>query len=187
MIIALASSAAIGATQAYFTSTPQILGETFSTGTISLDITANDTYQNGSNRTTVVNVFEGLKPGDTMRQWITLHNSGSLAIDYLTVDKGTPVDSKGLLSQMIVSTSCGLSGADKAFFTDDWGTKPTISEWFTDSDILDTSFYRTPAGMIDPGQDYICVMDFSVPTTVGNTYQEATASFDMTFTAEQAH
>lgn len=187
-MIAMVSAVAVGATKAYFTSEATISGETFSSGTVTLNITGDDTYQNGSNRTVVQDHFDNLKPGDTMRQWITLHNSGSLPIDYLTVDKGTPTDPNGLLSQIIVSTSCGLSGTDPAFFTDDWGTKPTISTWFSNSNILDNpTFYRPAADKIDAGQDYVCVMDFTLPTTVGNLYQEATASFDMTFTAEQVH
>lgn len=190
LIVGVAAIAG-GATYAYFSSTAAIPGETFSTGTVTLKINTDDTYftNGGTVRTTVQDHFDGLKPGDTMRQWVTLHNAGSLPIGYLTVDKGTPSDPVGLLSQIIVSTSCGISGgADPAFFTDDWGTKPTVSSWFTNSNILDApAFYRTPAGEIGAGQDYVCAMDFTLPATVGNTYQGATASFGMTFTAEQVH
>ena len=187
LVVVAVAAIAGGATYSLFTSSAKVSNETFSTGTVNLSITADDTYQNGSNRTTVKDNFDNLKPGDTMRQFVTLHNAGTLPIGSLTVDKGTPTDTKGLLSQIIVSTSCGVvGGADAAFFTDDWGTKPSVSTWFTNSNILDApSFYRTPAGEIGAGQDYTCVMDFSLPSTVGNDYQGATASFDMTFTATQ--
>lgn len=187
LVVVAVAAIAGGATYSLFTSSAKVSNETFSTGTVNLSITADDTYQNGSNRTTVKDNFDNLKPGDTMRQFVTLHNAGTLPIGSLTVDKGTPTDTKGLLSQIIVSTSCGVvGGADAAFFTDDWGTKPSVSTWFTNSNILDApSFYRTPAGEIGAGQDYTCVMDFSLPSTVGNNYQGATASFDMTFTATQ--
>lgn len=189
LIIVAVAAVAGGATYSYFTSSATVSNETFSTGTVNLSITADDTYQNGSNRTSVLAHFDNLKPGDTMRQFITLHNAGTLPIGYLTVDKGTPTDSAGLLSQIIVSTSCGIvGGAAPAFFTDDWGTKPTVSSWFSNSNILDApAYYRTPAGEIGAGQDYTCVMDFSLPSTVGNAYQGATASFNMTFNAEQVH
>lgn len=189
--IALVASVAVGATRAYFTSNPSVLGETFSSGTIVLDITANDTYQNGL-RTTVPLVFDNLKPGDSMRQWITLHNSGTLSIDYLTVEKQSVVDAGGLLTQIVVSAMGKIVGGaeDYAYFTDDWmtlGPKPVISSWFSPSDMLDVSFYRTPASKILPGEDYSVVFDFSLPTTVGDAYQGLTASLDMVFHAEQEH
>lgn len=190
LVIVAVAAVAGGATYSYFTSTVTISNETFSSGTVTLDLNADDTYytKGGTVRTTVKDHFENLKPGDTMRQWVTLHNSGSLPIDYLKVDKGTPTDPNNLLSQIIVSTSCGISGTDPAFYTSDWGTKPTVAEWFNNSNILDApTFYRTAADKIQPGQNYVCVFDFTMPTTVGNDYQGKTASFDMTFTAEQVH
>lgn len=191
MLISVLSSLAVSATRAYFTGEAVIPEETFSTGTIILDITADDTYQNGV-RTAVPVHFDNLKPGDTMRQWITLHNSGTLPIDYLTVDKQSVSDAGSLLTQIVVSAMGKIVGGpeDYAYFTDDWmtlGPKPVIDTWFSPSDMLDVSFYRTPAGKILPGEDYSVLMDFSVPTTVGNAYQGLTASFDMVFVAEQEH
>jgi len=190
-MIALVGTFAIGATRAYFSDTVEISGETFSSGTITLNIGAHDTYYSNPTtvRTTVLANFENLKPGDTMRQWITLHNDGTLPIDYLTVEKQSVVDGGGLLDQIIVSAMGKIVGGseDYAYFTSDWGIKPTVNSWFSPSDMLDVSFYRTPAGEILPGQDYSVIFDFSVPTTVGNTYQGQTASFDIVFYAEQAH
>jgi predicted ribosomally synthesized peptide with SipW-like signal peptide len=193
VMIVLAASVAVGATNAYFTSTATISEETFASGTITLNITGDDTYylRNGSGVRTEVPVhFVNIKPGDTMRQWVTLHNNGTLPIDYLTVDKGTPSDPGNLLTQIIVSATGKIVGGseDYAFFTNDWGVKPTVSGWFNNSDILDgPAFYRTAAGQILPGQDYSVVFDFTIPTTVGDSYQGLTASFNMVFHAEQAH
>jgi predicted ribosomally synthesized peptide with SipW-like signal peptide len=193
VMIVVASSVAVGATRAYFNDTKTISEETFSSGSVTLNIGAlDDTYyiRNGVGVRTEVPVhFVNLKPGDTMRQWVTLHNAGTLPIDYLTVDKQSVSGTGSLLSQIIVSASGKIVGGseDYAFFTSDWGVKPSISSWFSPSDILDTSFYRTPAGQILPEQDYSVVFDFSIPTTVDNTYQGKTASFNMVFFAEQAH
>ena len=85
IVVAVAAVASV-ATWAYFTSQAVVTGQTFSSGTLILNIASNDTYLNGA-RTTVPFHFDNLKPGDSMRQWITLHNSGTLPIDYLTVDK----------------------------------------------------------------------------------------------------
>jgi hypothetical protein len=193
--VALVSSVAVKATQAYFTGSATIPEETFSSGTVKLDINGDDSYyiRNGQGVRTEVPVhFVNLKPGDTMTQLVTLHNAGTLAIDYLTVDKGTPSDPKDLLSQIIVSTTGMIVGSDPniydAFFTPDWGVKPTVKDWFVNSNILDApAFYRTPAGQIQPGQDYSVEFVFTVPTTVGDAYQGATASFDLVFHAEQVH
>ncbi len=192
LMVLLIGSLTVGATRAYFDDEATISGETFSTGTINIDITGDDTYyiRGGMGvRTEVPVQFIGLKPGDTMRQWITLHNAGTLPIDILTVDKGTPSDTKNLLTQIIVSATGKIVGGseDYAFFTPDWGVKPFVSGWFTNSDLLDHSFYRVAAGMIQPGQDYSVVFDFTLPASTPNDYQGATASMNLVFHAEQAH
>lgn len=188
-MIVMASAAAVGATRAYFTSSASVLGESFATGSLKIDITANDTYQNGSNRTTVPLHFDNLKPGDTMRQWITFKNTGTLDIGSLSVNKSVTSDASGLLGQIIVSVACTSSaaGSETAYFTSDWGVKPTVSSWFNNSDMLDVAFYRTPAGVLHVGDTYTCSMDFTMPTSVGNGFQNQSASMDMTFTAEQIH
>lgn len=173
---------AIGATRAYFTDTEEIRGNSISTGTI---------HMTGTGSTLVPITISNLKPGDFNRKWVTFVNDGTLPIGFLSVNKENIVDTVGLLSQIEVATQCARSddAGNMAFFTDSWGTlgpKPTIATWFSNSDILDgPAFFRTAAGVIDPGLSYTCAMDFTMPTTVGNAYQGQTATFDLIFTAEQ--
>ncbi len=195
LVLAVAS-ASVMATKAYFTSDVTVPGETFSSGTVTLNISADDTYQNGV-RTTVPVHFDNLKPGDTMRQWITLHNAGSLDIGHLTVQATNVSDSAGLLGQILVSV-IGFDNnppfPNNAYFTPGWGTGGSaINSWLTAApdDILSPSAVQWSPGStpttIAANQDDLVVVDFTVPTGMGNTYQGKSASFDMVFHAEQVH
>jgi predicted ribosomally synthesized peptide with SipW-like signal peptide len=182
LTIALVSTVAIGATKAYFTSDVVLSSNTFSTGTIVLT----DTRESWMLPFSITN----MKPGDWNRRWVTVKNNGTLDIDFLKVNKSNVVDSSNLLGQIVVSATGRVGSADSAYFTDDWmtlGSKPTASSWFNNSDLLDTAFYRTPAGVIHPGETYTMTFDFTLPTTVGNDFQGKTATFDLTFTGEQSH
>jgi len=181
IIIALAGSTAIRATRAYFTSDVDYTQNTFSSGTIILT----DTRENWMLPFSISDI----KPGDTIRRWVTFKNNGTLDIDYLTVNKSNVVDTSNLLNQINVSVACtsSASGSETAYFTDDWGTKPTINSWFVNSDMLDHSYYHTAAGILHPSESYVCTLDFSMPTSVDNTFQGKSATFDLTFIAEQSH
>jgi predicted ribosomally synthesized peptide with SipW-like signal peptide len=199
LIVVAVAAVAGGATWSYFNDTATINNETFSAGTVTLNINTDDTYytNGGTVRTTVQDHFENLKPGDTMRQWVTLHNAGSLDIGSLTI-QATPVnDPAGLLSQIKVSV-IGYDNnppfANNAYFTPGWGTGGSpINSWLTAApqDILSSAAVQwSPGpvpGKITPTQDDLIVLDFVVPTTMGNAYQGASANFDLVFTAEQVH
>ena len=186
MIVAVAAIV-IGATSAYFSAQATLPDQSFSTGTIGIDVGA-ESYINrdgvgGSYVRTVT--FEDLKPGDAIRQWVTINNTGSLDIGTLTVTAGNIVGDADLLPNLEVSATGHLSGADGAFFTDDWGTGSFIDPWMDAADMLDVSYYRTPAGVIPAGSEYYMVFDFTLPTTVGNDMQGKSVTFDMVFDAEQ--
>jgi len=180
VMIVVVSASAVAATSAYFTSEVVLGANTFSTGTIVLT----DTRESWMLPFSITN----MKPGDWNRKWVNLTNAGTLDIDYLKVNKASVVDTSGLLGQINVSVSCKVGTSDPAFFTDDWGIKPTVASWFNNSNILDgPAYYRTAAGVLRPGETYVCNFDFSMPTTVGNPYQGQTATFDLVFTGEQTH
>lgn len=179
LTIAIVAAVGTSATGAYFNSSQTIADNSFSTG--KLEITNNTaSYYKVA--------FSNLKPGDTIGKYVTLTNTGTLPIDYLTVNKINVVDDSGLLAQIPVTVSANISGADGAFFTDDWGAGATVASFFTNSNILDApSYYRTPAGVINPGENYIVFIGFTVPSTLGNEWQDKSASFDLVFTGEQSH
>ncbi|MEI8061388.1 MAG: TasA family protein [Candidatus Berkelbacteria bacterium] len=179
LTIVAVATIATGATGAYFTDSKSIAGNSFTTGRLAITDNTPSYYHVA---------FTDLKPGDTITKSVVLTNTGSLPIDYLTANKINVVDADGLLSQIPVSVSANVAGADGAFFTPDWTGGTTVGAFFADSNILDApSYYRTPAGIINVGQDYVVGIRFTIPTTLGNEWQNRTASFDLVFTGEQSH
>jgi len=181
--VTVVSVAAVGATRAYFTSTVTSEGNTFSTGTIVLT----DETETGAWNT----VFNNIKPGDRVRKWVTIKNGGSLDIDYLTL-KAVNVDDTNSLGQHLfdnvtISATGRVGSNDPAYFTDDWHNPPIVSAWMNGADMLDNSYYRAPAGVIHPGESYTMSFDFIFPTTLGNEWQNITATLDLEFTGEQVH
>jgi predicted ribosomally synthesized peptide with SipW-like signal peptide len=171
----------ISATTSYFSDSKEIKGNAFTAGTINIDAEGN---------TLVPFDFTNIKPGDFRRKWVSFKNTGTLPIGRFIVTKTNVIDEKNLLSNINVSVQCAIDGVGEnmAFFTNNWGTKPTVSSWFNNSDILvGPAYYRIAAGKINPLETYTCAIDFTMPLTVGNELQGATASFDLVFLAEQSY
>jgi len=168
----------VSATSAYFTSAQTVSGMSFATGTLKIADVSEGWTKTVS--------FQNLKAGDRIRKWVTLENTGTLDVDSLRVSAVNVVDNSGLLGQIKISAMGSVSG-DPAYFTPDWTGGATVLPWFNNADILDNAYYRAPAGVIKSGERYTLIFDFTVPTTLGNELQGQSASFDMVFTAEQAH
>jgi len=179
LAIVVISAVAGTATWAYFSDTETSEGNTFSAGTLII----NDDSEAWMKNVT----FDNIKPGDRVRKWVVLKNEGSLDIDFLDVTKQNVSDPSGMFSEVQVSATGKVAPDDPAYFTPDWTGGVTVDGWFDDSDMLDVSYYRTPAEVIHPGESYTMTFDFIFPTTMGNEFQGQTASFDMLFYAEQTH
>jgi hypothetical protein len=187
LTIALVSTVAFGATKAYFTSEVTQNNVTFASGTLVMTDTSDGWM--------LPVTFTNLKPGDTIRKWVRLHNAGTLDIGQLTVQAANVSDTNGLLGQVLVSV-IGFDNnppfASNAYFTPSWGTGgQPVNYMTTAQDILSPSAVIWSPGVtpstITPGQDDLIVLDFTVPTTLGNGYQGVTATFDLLFHAEQVH
>jgi hypothetical protein len=185
-IIAVVSATSVGATKAYFTSDVTQTGVTFATGTLIMT-DASASWQ-------LPVTFTNLKPGDTIRKWVVLHNAGTLDIGHLTVQATNKSDSGGLLDQVLVSViGYDNDGAHNIYFTPGWGTGGSaINPWMTTAeDILSSSAAIYNQGItsftIPSGQDDVIVLDFTVPSTLDNSYQNVSASFNLVFHAEQVH
>jgi predicted ribosomally synthesized peptide with SipW-like signal peptide len=183
-VILAVATIATSATHAYFTSDVTVPGMTFATGTLSITDTSEGWM--------LPVVFTNLKPGDTIRKWVKLQNTGSLDVSSLTVQAVHESDSSpSLLSQIKVSLIGQVNGFDGAYYTPDWTGGATIDPFLTGSatNILGSYFYSggTPAHVMVPGTTDTVILDFTVPTTLDNTYQGKSASFDLQFHAEQAH
>lgn len=185
LTIVAVAAIATSATGAYFSSNVAVPAMTFSSGTLEITDTSESWMQHVD--------FENLKPGDTIRKWVTLQNSGTLDVASLTVQAINQADSTpSLLSQIKVSVIGQVNGFDNAYYTPGWGTGgATIDSFLTGSptNLLGSYFYSggTPASIMAPGKTDTVILDFTVPTTLGNTYQDLSASFDLQFIAEQVH
>ena len=187
MVVVAVAAIATGATKAYFTSEVTQPGMTFSSGTLTMT-DASQSWMLPVN-------FSGLKPGDTIRKYVVLHNAGSLDIGHLTVQAQNVSDAGGLLGQIQASVIGWVGGADAAYYTPGWGAGgQTIDSWLTASpeDILSAGAVQYSGGtpptvVTSGGADDTIIIDFTVPSTMDNTHQNQTASFDLTFHAEQVH
>ena len=183
-IVAVAAIAA-GSTSAYFSDTATIAGNTFATG--ELKITASvPSYQRVS--------FTNLKPGDTIRKWVTLENTGSLDIASLTLQTAHVSGDDDLLGQVQVSVIGWNNGGgmNNAYYTPGWGTGGSpVSYLATAQDVFSQSAVMwgpgPVPGILHNGDTDVIVLDFTVPATLDNAWQGKTASFDLQFNAEQSH
>lgn len=180
MVIVAVAAIATGATSAYFSDEETVTGMTFASGTLSITDSSEDWTKTVS--------FTNWQPGSSARKWVTITNDGTLDVDYLTVNAAGVSGDTDLLNAIKISATGAVSGSDAAYFTPDWTGGATILPWMSNANMLDDpSYYRTPAGVIHPGESYTMAFDFSLPTTVGNELQGKSASFDMVFHAEQSH
>lgn len=172
---------AVGATGAYFTDQETVAGMDLETGTLILN--------DASAAWTKTVTFTNLKPGDSIRKWVTMRNDGTLPIDYLRVGASNITDPDGLLKQIRVTVYAQVPGYDQGIYTPDWGNGQPVDPWLTNIDVLGTAVYKdaTAAKLLQPGETITMPIDFKVPSTLDDTWQGKTATFDLTFDAEQSH
>lgn len=182
VVLAMAAMV-VGATSAYFTDQKTVAGMTFATGTLKMT--------DASEGWTKTVSFANLKPGDSIRKWVVLENTGTLDIASLKVSAVNVSDPSGLLPNVKISLIGAVNGYDNAYYTPDWTGGAMVDSFLTgaQTDILDSYFYSggTPAHVLAPGSKDTIILDFSVPTTAGNDLQGLSASFDLQFDAEQSH
>jgi len=181
MIIALASSTAIGATRAYFTSDIAINNMTMATGTLKINDTS-DTWMQHVN-------FSNLKPGDTIRKWVKIQNGGTLDVASLKVSAVNFQGDVTLMDNITATVYGTVDGFDQGIYTPDWGTGQPTRTWLSNIDILGTAVYRdsTAAHVLSPTKTDTIIIDFRVPATLDDDWQGKSASFDLVFHGEQSH
>lgn len=171
--VAVISSLAVGATRAYFTNDLTISQVTIATGTLHIRDMQVDWMQNVT--------FTGLKPGDLVRKWLRIENDGTLDVGTLTV---SAVNKNGdnLLGQLNGWTYGTIAGT-----TDDPDGVQT--GYNTNAELLLSSQTLLSAGnpVLHPGQHTTIQVQFVVPTTMDDTWQGKTETFDLLFHAEQVH
>lgn len=181
LALGVVSVAAVGATRAYFNDTEVLGANTITTGTVSIKDTRAPWML-------TVNL-SNLKPGDFVRKWVVFENDGTLDIKYLKITAVNQTGDINLLDNVNVTVYNTVTGYDQGIFTPDWGAGQPINPWLSNVDVLGTAVYRdaTAGHIMIPGSSSTIILDFKVPTTVGNDMQGKSVTFDLEFVAEQVH
>jgi predicted ribosomally synthesized peptide with SipW-like signal peptide len=188
VVVAAVAAVASGASYAYFTAQANVTGMTFSTGTMNLS-----KYPDASDQWMTKVSFSNLKPGDDVRKWVTLENTGTLDIASLKVNAINTSGDTDFLNQLQIAVYGQVNGFDQGIYTPNWGTGVAFST-LTSTDgvnLLGTPVYQNPntnvANVLSGGEKDTIQIFFRVPTTLDDDYQGKTASFDLQFTGEQSH
>ncbi len=173
-VIVVVSTAVVGITRAYFTSTATSSGNTFSAGTLHI---------RNMNVDWMAQVdFSNLKPGDLVRKWVRIENDSTLDIGTLTVSAVNVNDPSGLLHQLTGWTYGGIAG------TSDDPNGVQTGFGMDGLALLNNADLLSPANhVLHPGQHATIQVQFVMPTSLGNEWQGKTATLDLQFNAEQVH
>lgn len=187
-IIAAVGATVVGVTRAYFSDTETSTGNTFSAGTLDLNL-------NGGNTNVVKFTVADVKPGDSGTGTWTVNNVGSLA-GYLDLESISVVNDDNNCNEpeSEVDATCTLTGGGEL------GANMNISLFVdTDNDgTLDGGETTIYAGTLDgiassydqnlalaaSGTNYI-TLNWSISTDVGNIIQSDKATLDLTFELAQ--
>jgi spore coat-associated protein N len=203
LTVGLAASLAVGATRAYFSDTETSTGNTFTAGTLDLKVDDKDDPN-------VVHVsLTGMKPGSTASYSWTLKNAGSLAgkpwIEITNLKNydndcndaeiaapddtcGNPGLGDGELGQYLMMKLNAPGSVGYVYPNDPscvGGNQCSVNYWSGRGHIdgiIDGQTWDTiaPASSLAP-----MVLEFQIPTTVGNIIQSDSLEFDVVFHLEQ--
>ena len=195
--IGAVSIIAIGGTVAYFFDTETSTGNTFSAGTLDLEVDSQNPW------TSTPFTIGDVKPGDSGSKTILLKNVGSLPKPggppwtskvFITFENLQDNDVSCSEPEGKVDDTCGsgevgeLSENLNIRVRDYWGENcdgalrfdetKTLAEWVgTGKTFLNDDM---PAGDVN-----CIIIDWSIPSSAGNEIQSDQAVFDITFTLEQ--
>lgn len=199
LTIGVVATVAFLGTKAYFSDEEQVLGNTISTGTITIDLTSESFAQEARRF-----VIEDLKPSQNAYTNFTVVNTGTNPVNVWKKLTFGPCDSDENPTQE--SALCDLENVTnydlKVTLADCNFTKPGVNDWhhtiFKDGqNITMGTVYSTGQGvggsvekgvflgMIPAGCSMDVTQSYHMPGEVGNTYQGATRTFDLTVYAEQ--
>lgn len=174
------------ATLAVFTDSAPSNGNTFTTGTLDLDLSDNNETDLDSVSTSVT--FSAMAPGDSVTDRIVPHNTGSNALRYAIAGSGTNADSKGLKDQLVLTiktidvttpgTPCDNFDGTQLYTGD---TDSTAGKLVGDNTQGAQAGDRALAAA---ASETLCFR-VNLPLATGNSFQNATTTVTFTFDAEQ--
>ena len=174
----LAGLGAFGALSV-FTSTADVPGNAFTTGTVDIS----------TSPASALITYSGMAPGDKVTQSLTVSNDGSLELRYAVTSLATNTDSKALRAQLDLRIKSGVTTCTNGGFdTDgtllygaaDLGGDPAINIVGDPTQGADTGD-RTLAAS---GSEALC-FQVELPSSTGDPYQDATTTATFSFEAEQ--
>lgn len=182
---------------ALFTDTAQIQNATFTTGTVDIDLTdSNETA--ADNLTTSDITFVTMAPGDQSQPngGITVINSGSLDLRYALYVAATDADSKNLKDQLEITIKT-IDVTTPATPCDNFDGATTLYGPTANFDgaaaagtfvaLLGDSTAGPQAGdrPLNTATNEVLCFRVKLPTTAGNSVQNATTTLTFEFRAEQ--
>jgi hypothetical protein len=175
----LAGFGAFGALSV-FTSTASVPGNAFTTGTVIINTSKDDT---------ALITYSNMAPGDKVTELLTVTNNGSLELRYAVTSLATNADNKGLRSQLDLTIKSGVTSCTNADFDTDGTT-------LYDHDVLGSDPAINVIGDPTPGPnlgdrtlaasaDEVLCFQVELPFDTDNAYQDATTTATFKFWAEQ--
>lgn len=165
-------------TGAIFTDSASVGSNTFSTGTVDIS----------TSPTTALVSFSGMAPGDSTTQSLSVSNAGTLALRYAISSSATNADTKALKDQLTLTIKT-IDATLPATPCDDFdGTQLYTGD--TDSTagkLVGDSTQGAQAGdraLSASASETLCFR-VELPSSTGNTFQDATTTVTFTFDAEQ--
>lgn len=168
-----------GAAFAVFTDQASSVGNTFTSGNANLSIAPHTVSGPGTFASSIPGAtFNNIAPGfqDRFLFWLKNESASTINLDILADVSAVGGGAGELRDTMLVSWTCDTDGngglADNtpspAFSPDDW---------FNGG--------NTGLGILTPGEQMICSMNFDVPSSATNTIADETVVFDTVYDATQ--
>ncbi len=185
-LVVLAGVAFNSGTLAVFTDAAPSTGNSFTTGTLDLDLSDNNETDLDSVSTSVT--FSAMAPGDTVTDRIVPRNTGSNALRYAIAGSATNPDSKGLKDQLVLTiktidvttpgTPCDNFDGTQLYTGD---TDSTAGKLVGDNT---QGAQAGDRALAVAASETLCFR-VNLPLATGNTFQNATTTVTFTFDAEQ--
>lgn len=188
IVLAIAASAlVVAATGAIFTDTASVGSNTFTTGTIDLTTTPSTALLTAST----------MAPGDMVDEPLTVSNAGSLQLRYAVQASADDTDSKNLRGSLKMRVASQAGGScDFPYYntdgstttlTDDTQLYATTGLPTSATNIIGDTTQGSQAGdrTLNAGANEVLCFAVVLPTSAGNTVQDATTTATFSFVAEQ--
>jgi len=176
LVIVVAMAALVGgATNAYFTASYTVSGNTFSTGTMEFDI-----RQTNADTQHLPFSFTGMLPGQVGEDQFNVFNHANSSEMkyrlYFTPTAGNPIPWDKIKFE---AYKCNWFGPPPASSCGSWPGSPNAEGWVKDFDGSSEVTSIVSPATIDPNNSHVWKFKFWLDESAGNAYKNTTAIFDI--------